>query len=279
MIVQLVEREEVGERIGEKRMSFLDHLSELANRLRRVLIMYFILVALFLILPSKVEAKSLQGLLSGDLSKFVPLTSAVLYKLQKDLLPEGVKLIPYGFTNPVFVYVEIAALMAGIITLPYFYYEMYMFVAPGLYKHEKRFLNYFIVSISVLLTAGLIYGYCVIIPLTLRILLYFNRLAGVTELLYGVSDFYRFVILTLAFTSLFFTFPVFLVLATKFGVVDIGWLKKNKRYVYATVFILSAMITPDTTGVTMLLVSIPFIALYELSLAISKLLVKKSKQF
>jgi sec-independent protein translocase protein TatC len=159
--------------------------------------------------------------------------------------------------------------MAIATALPYIAYEIYMFIAPGLYAHEKKFLKSFIISFSILFVAGGIYGYYLIMPITFKILIIFTQMMGAGKL-YTIDDFYNFVFLGILANAFFFTMPVFIVLAVKFNVISVDTLTKNKRYIYVIVMVITAIITPDPTPVSMLLLSIPFIALYELSIFFAK---------
>ena len=252
----------------ESEMSFWDHLTELAIRLRRIIVVTLALTLIYLLVP--VDMNSLINFLNGKMD-YQPIVVYLLNRIRMDMLGNNtqVLLIAHSFADPVVLYVEAAIVMAIATALPYIAYEIYMFIAPGLYAHEKKFLKSFILSFSILFIAGGIYGYYLIMPITFKILIIFTQLMGAGKL-YSINDFYNFVFLGILANALFFTMPVFIVLAVKFNVITVDVLTKNKRYVYVIVMVITAILTPDPTPVSMLLLSIPFIALYELSLFFAK---------
>ena len=263
------------EELKDKEMSFWEHLAELSLRLRRILISVFVLTFVFMMIPANFDINNFMTLVTGNWMEYRPLVAGVLEKIRTDILPSNsTKLISVQFGNPITIYVEASILLAVIVALPYIAYELYMFIAPGLYPHEKKFIKTFIFSFSILFIVGVIYGYYLIMPLTFQILIYFAVLLG-SEQLFDIADFYNLTFLGLAMTGFFFTLPLFLVLAMKFGVVSPETLSKNKRYIYVGLLIITAIITPDPTPVSMTLLSLPFIVFYEVSLVIGRRITSK----
>jgi len=255
------------EELKGKEMPFWEHLAELALRLRRIVTVVLILTVVFLLLPS--DPSDIFKLLTGDIN-YKPISIYILLKIRDDLVGNlGIKLMAQSFAAPILLYVEAAIVMAIAISLPYIAYELYLFVEPGLYPHEKKFLKSFVFSFSILFIVGALYGYYIIMPITFKVLLLFPALINI-EKLFSVQDFYELVFLGIVANGFFFTLPVFIVLAIKFRLVDVETLSKNKRYVYVIVMIIAAIITPDPTPVSMLLLSVPFILLYELSIFVGK---------
>jgi len=258
------------EELQDKEMSFWEHLAELSIRLRRIIIVVFVLTFIFMMIPSTLDTNSFTPLISGDWMEYRPLVAGILDRVRSDLLPtNATRLISLQFGNPITIYIEASILLAIIVSLPYIAYEIYMFIAPGLYPHEKKFIKSFIFSFSFLFVLGVVYGYYLIMPLTFQILIYFAVILG-SEQLFDIADFYHLTFLGLALTGFFFTIPVFLVLAMKFGVISPETLVKNKRYIYVGLFVVTAIVTPDPTPVSMILLSLPFIVFYEVSLVIGK---------
>ena len=261
--------DEEEEELKDKEMTFWGHLTELAIRLRRIVIVLFALTFIFMMVPASFDMNMFYSVMMGDWMKFRPLIADILNKTESDLLPPHTTLISGGFAVPLTVYLEMSILLSVIVSLPYIAYELYMFIAPGLYSREKKFLKTFIFSFSILFILGVIYGYYLIMPLTFKILIYFSDIIG-SKPWFTIDDFLSLTILGLAVTGFFFTLPVFLVLAMKFGVVSPETLSKNKRYIYVGLLIITAILTPDPTPVSMILLSIPFIVFYEISLVIGR---------
>ncbi len=273
---------------GDKEMSFWDHLAELSIRLRRIFIAVITATFALMILPADLNIGNFMLLFSENWMEYKPLVAGLLNKIRADILPESViqnspvgnssevagllnmtLIYSGGFANAMTIFVEGSIIIALAITSPYIAYELYMFLAPGLYPHEKKFIKTFIFSFTFLFVLGVLYGYYIIMPITFRILLYFPSILGVVKW-FDVVDFYHMIFLGLALNGLFFTMPVFLVLAMKFGVLSPEMLANNKRYIYVGVLIITAIITPDPTPVSMILLSLPFIVLYELSIYLGR---------
>jgi len=271
-VISQMENEEEEEELEGKEMSFWEHLTELAIRLRRIIIVTLTLIGIYLIVPASIpNLKDLYKLFTSGSYDYTPISAYVLERIKMDMLGNSTKvaLISGTFAAPVVVWVEAAAVLAIATASPYIAYELYMFIAPGLYSHEKKFLKRFLFSFSILFIAGILYGYYLIMPITFRVLIYFTQMVGASKL-FTIDDFFQLVFLGLIANGLFFTMPVFLVLAIKFNIIQVDVLQKNKRYIYVIVMIITAILTPDPTPVSMLLLSIPFIFLYELSIFFGK---------
>lgn len=261
----MAEEIEEGE-IEDKEMPFWDHVKELAQRLKVIVIALLVAVLIVMVVPERPE--DLWDALWGGL-EYKPLIAAVLVKMKNDLLPKDTTLIGGTIEDPITLYFEISLIFALIIASPIVAYELYAFIAPGLYSHEKRFLKRFIFGFTIMFVIGVLYSYYFIMPITFKILLIFTDIIG-AEKLFSVRNFYNMIFLGLVSVGLFFTLPVFLVLAIKFGIIDTETLIGYKRYIYVAVITITAILTPDPTPVTMLLLSFPFILLYELSIFLGK---------
>lgn len=249
-----------------KEMPFWDHVAELAKRLRVIVISFLIAIGAIMIIPS--DPKMLTNLLWGSL-EYKPLVSAALETIKRDLLPPGTTLIGSTVEDPITLYFEVSIVFALVIISPIIAYELYQFIAPGLYVHEKRFLKRFVAGFTIMFVIGLIYAYYIILPITFRILFLFTEFVG-AEKIFSVRNFYDLVFLGLVSVGIFFTLPVFIILAIRFGILDVDVLVRYRRYIYIAVFAITAILTPDPTPISMLFLSIPFIILYELSVIIGK---------
>ncbi len=258
----------VEEEVKEEELTFWDHLAELAIRLRRVVIFGFIATVAYLIIPASPD--DLFKMARGEV--YNPLSLYLLERIKSDLL-EGVadkiELIPGTFAAPIELYFQAAIVLGVITTLPYLAYELYMFLEPGLYPHEKKFLKRFVFGFTISFLLGSLYGYYVIMPLTFRILLMFSGMLDLTNF-FNVMSFYELAFLGVVSTGFVFTLPVFLVLAFKFQVLEPDQLAGIRRYLYFGVFFITALLTPDPTPISMLLISLPFIILFEISLWIGR---------
>jgi|Deesub1362B_J571_1020462.scaffolds.fasta_scaffold00005_175 sec-independent protein translocase protein TatC len=254
------------EELEDVEMPFWDHVKELGYRIKRIAIALIVAVLVMMIVPAR--PSDLWDALMGGL-EYKPLIAAILDKMKEDMLPPDTILIGGTIEDPITLYFEISMVFALIIASPVIAYEIYAFIAPGLYSHEKRFLKRFVFGFTVMFIIGVVYSYYFIMPITFRILLLFTDIIG-AEKIFSVRNFYNMIFLGLVSVGLFFTLPVFLVLAIKFGILDTDTLINYKRYIYVAVIAVTAILTPDPTPVTMLLLSMPFILLYELSIFLGK---------
>ena len=243
----------------------MNHITELLERARKVL--YSIIISAFIlsILPSNPR----------DLSptSFKPLISYVMEKIKEDLLPEGVNLITYSWIEVLMVYIALAIMMGTLISSPLIAYEIYMYINPALFPHEKRYLIKFATAFVLLSLFGGIYAYLVLLPITFLILEKVSAWTGALPF-YSLKSFYYFVVLSILGSAIFFTLPIFLTFLVKYNVIDLDTLKRNRPKVFLATLIVTAIITPDPTPLTMFLLSIPFIFLYEISIIASSRLKK-----
>ena len=267
---------EEGRGLEDKEMTFWEHLAELSVRLRRIIGVTLLLTFIMMLIPAKLNWDDILAVMGGDLSRYRPLVSIILTKIREDILPPSlnpneseIEIMSTKFANAITIYFEGSILFALAIASPYIAYEIYMFIAPGLYPHEKRFIKTFVGSFTGLFIIGVLYGYYIILPITFRFLLYFSMILEV-QTWFDVLDFYHIVFLGLILNGLFFTLPVFLTLAMKFGVINPELLSGNRRYIYLGLLIFTAIITPDPTPVSMILLSLPFILFYEIAIVIGR---------
>lgn len=274
----------------------IDHIEELIHRLRISIIA--ILASTFGV--SLVPANLLSAILrtiggyvySGW--QYTPLVVVVMKKIQEDMFAfdrepfryiadllgindVSPRLIASGWFD-VFTVGFYTGLMLGItVASPIVAYEIYMFVNPALYSHEKRMLKIFVASFTVLFLAGAAYAYNFLMPLTFLILLWLTVSTG-AEPLFTLESFFTTVFLGIIATAIFFTYPVLLVMLTRFGVLTPKTLREKWRYIVLGIFVITSVITPDPTPITMLLLSIPFILLYGLALVASEIVYRKKKR-
>lgn len=171
-----------------------------------------------------------------------------------------------GFVLQIYLALAVGAFAA----LPVGFREAYLFVEPGLYPRERRLLVLVAVFSFFLFIAGAFFGFWVIMPPSLSILLGFNDLLGV-ESLYSIRNFVGDLFLVTFFTGVAFTLPVAMVLLSVLGIVPSRVWREVWRYVIFGVLCFSALVTPDGTGVTMVLFSAPVGLLYFLGAGISYL--------
>jgi len=176
---------------------------------------------------------------------------------------------------PIQLYVVASLVFGAALTMPILVYEIYKFVEPALYPHEKRDLYPFLAAFSALFVIGLVFGYKILTPYLIWAMFPFFSAVG-AEIVISIMDFYGLLFITTLANGLFFTFPVLLVLLVKYGVITTEVVRKNRRYVYAALFILTCIITPDGGQIGNFILFIPMVLLLEAGIFFAKRYEKES---
>lgn len=162
-----------------------------------------------------------------------------------------------------------------ILSFPYVIYQFWSFLAPGLYAHERKNARIFIFATSALFFLGVLFGYYIITPLSINFLGSYQ----VSELVSNEFDLDSYIGLVRACVlacGLIFELPIIIYFLSKLGLVNPPFLKKNRKYAIVLILILSAVITPPDVA-SQIIVAIPVLILYEVSIFISKIVVKREK--
>lgn len=249
-------------------VTFWDHLEELFYRLRIILIAVFLSGFIVGFFPVNLgEWLSIATLLNP--AGYTPLVSMVLKFIQADVLPSGIILIAGGLMDTAYVYLVLSLLIGFMISSPITAYELYQFVNPALYPEERKWLATFIVAFLGLFAFGAILSYKVIIPLTFKILLWFITSAGAAPFI-NIRDYMSMVITLIIGVGVVYTAPVFVVMLVGRRVLSARTLEQNRKISYAGFLIVSAILTPDPTILTDIVLMIPFIILFEATVVVSK---------
>lgn len=186
-------------------------------------------------------------------------------------LPQGAHLIATQVTSPFITPLKLALYTALFISMPMILYQLWAFVSPGLYKHEKRLARPLLIAALVLFYMGGAFAYFLVLPAA------FHFLTMVTpqgvEMMTDITSYLDFVMLMFFAFGLCFEVPVAVVILAAVGVVDLDKLRNSRRYAIVGAFAISAMITPpDITSMMML--GIPMTLLYELGILAVRWLIK-----
>lgn len=257
-------------REGGKELTFWEHITELLHLLRRMAYAVVISTVFFMVFPVNID---LESIFSGN-PIYQTVSMFIIRKMQDDFLPPNVELLPIDWFSPMEVYFYVSILLGVLLSLPVIAYEFYKFINPALYSHEKSFLFPFVISFTALFIFGFTLGYLYVLPLTMQMLLLFVGPLGLTPS-YEFAGFFSLVGGVLFLVGALFTFPVFFLLLVKAGIVSTETVTKNRRYLYPGLIIGIALIDPDPTLVTELIVGLPLILLMEISVIIGRRLEKK----
>jgi len=239
-----------------------DHLDELAKRLKIILIS----VAVASIGIASVPA-DLDRLIRLDFSNYRPMISVIIGAMQDTLLPKEVSLIAFTWLDTFYIYFVVAIALGALVSLPVIAYELYQFVSPALYANERKSIFNFVAAFSILFSVGAVYAYFVLLPVTFKILLKFVYQTRIAPL-FSVRDFFNIVALGLLGSGLFYTLPLLIYILVKMDLVDIQTLREYRKQIFVGLLVVTAILTPDPTPFSMLLMTIPFYLLYELTIQI-----------
>jgi sec-independent protein translocase protein TatC len=246
----------------DKELTFQEHLAELASRLKIILYTLVASTIVFMALPADLS-------FLHNPPVFKPLVSVLLNYIREDILPASVKLIAGEITTPLELYILASFALGVAVTLPVMFYEVYKFVDPALYPEERRMVYPFVAAFISLFIAGAVFGYKILSPFMIWALLPFFEALQVEALVY-VMDFYTLVFALVILCGLVFTFPVIFVILVKFNIVGTEILTKNRKYVYAALFIVTALITPDGGPIADIALFAPLVVLLEAGLLVAK---------
>jgi len=239
-----------------KEMTLLEHLIELRDRLKVCLITVGVLTMMMLVFPAEFN-------LSWEaLYAYKPMVSLILDILRGMVLPKDMRLIGLTITAPLELYF-IASLIFGLIfSSPVIGYEIFKYVDPALYPHERRMIYPFMAAFLGLFIGGLLFGLYIITPATFKAMVIFFGLVGAEPVIH-IMDFYNTILIVTVATGIVFTSPVILVLLVRVGIISTDAVTRNRKWIYGAAYIVAAIITPDGGVFTNLLLLGVFVALIE----------------
>jgi len=258
---------------GGKELAFMEHLTELISRLRSVI--YAIVISGIVVMAVPISLDFSQ--MSTTNPWYQTISSFVITKMQSDFLPEKVELLPISWFAPLEVYLFVSLGLAVVISSPVIMYQLYKFINPALHQHERKLVYPFVIVFTGLFLFGFTLGYLVVIPATMRAMIMFTELLGLAPV-YAFSEFFSVVMITLILCGFIFTFPIYVVLLVKVGIVSTEQIKKNRKYIYLAAVILIALIDPEPGFVTEITLIIPIVLLMEISLLIAHRYEKQREQ-
>jgi len=230
--------------------SFISHLVELRDRLLHSLIAVAVVLGVLCIYPGPGEIYDILA---------APLTQA---------LPEGTKMVAIGVITPFMVPLKVTAMVAFVFALPYILYQVWSFIAPGLYAHEKRLGIPLIISSCLLFVLGMSFCYFFVFGQVFRFISSFAP-KSITPAP-DIEAYLSFVMTMFLAFGLAFEVPVALVVLVKMGLVTVEKLKEWRSYFIVAAFVVAAVVTPPDV-VSQLALAIPMCILYELGILASRL--------
>lgn len=185
----------------------------------------------------------------------------------------GNKMIFTGLPEAFFTYLKVSLLTGIILATPVLFYEFWMFVSPGLYRNEKRFMVPVVILSVVFFILGSSFGYFVVFPYGFQFFLGFS--SDTIQAMPSMKEYLGFSSKMLLAFGFVFELPLIITFMAKMGLVSVDFLKKNRKYAVLIFFTGSALITPPDV-VTQVMMAIPLMILYEISIVGARVFQKKS---
>lgn len=189
------------------------------------------------------------------------------------VMPKDTSLIFISYQEGFFFYLKLALTAGLLLASPVIFLQIWRFVAPGLYQHEKKALLPFTVVSTCCFLSGAAFGYLVVFPPAFRFLLGYSN--SFLEPMPAVSEYFSLALFLLLAFGVIFELPVFMVILAKFGVVNAPFLAKHRKYAVLIAFIVAAIVTPTPDPVNQTLMAVPLIVLYEISIIAVRFFAKK----
>jgi sec-independent protein translocase protein TatC len=235
-------------------MTFLEHLEDLRKRLFLCFISVF--VAVF---PAYVFSKDIYRFLARPLTRF---------------LPEGQPLSFLKLTEPFMLYIKVSFITALFAVSPFLFYQIWKFIAPGLYQKEKKYVMPFVLFTTVFFIGGAAFSYYVAYPFACR---FFLDLGSDFKAVITVDQFFNLTVKMLLGVGLVFEMPTLIFFLARMGIVTSKWMVKNIKYAVLAIFIIAAVITPSPDMVNQLILAVPMLVLYGISILVALLFGRERK--
>jgi sec-independent protein translocase protein TatC len=239
-------------------MSFLEHLEELRKR-----IIYSVIAVVMGFFACWGYAEKIFGLMQRP----------IMEALKRNGMAE--KLVYLSPTEPFNLYLKIGLLAGLFVTSPFILYQVWLFISPGLYRHEKRYVFPFMFSTIALFVGGGLFGYKLVYPAALDFLIGYGKQFQPMITIGEYTDLFLTVILGL---GVVFELPILVFFLALMGVVSAGWMWRNVRYSILVIFIIAAILTPTTDILNMCIFAAPMVALYLVSIGIAWLVHPKQRR-
>jgi sec-independent protein translocase protein TatC len=193
----------------------------------------------------------------------------------KAVMPEGDRLIFTNLPEMFFTYLKVAFLSGILVMAPFIFYQLWMFVAPGLYRHEKKYVIPFVVASTILFVGGSLFGYFVVFPFGFKFFIGFSN--EYVKALPSVKEYFSFAIKLLFAFGMAFELPVVIFFLTKMGLVTPETLRKKRKYAILLTFVVGAILTPPDV-ITQCMMAVPLILLYETGILVAVIARKKKEE-
>ena len=231
-------------------MSFFEHLGDLRKRI----INSFIFILIFFLISWHFR-EEIYNWLSVPILQFL-----------------DNKLVYTSLTEPIMMYIKLSFIASLFMGSPLIFHQLWLFISPGLYKKERRYVLPFVIMATVFFLMGGAFGYYVVFPMYVKFLLGFGH---EFNQLIKIKEYFSLILTVLLGLACMFELPVMVFLLSKLGLVTSRFLIKYFKYAVVLIFILAAILTPTPDVINQSIFAIPTILLYLLSILIARFAGKK----
>jgi sec-independent protein translocase protein TatC len=239
-------------------MGFLDHLEELRKRI------------VYSIIAVGIGCAACWGYRERI---YAIMQRPIMDALKKNGLSE--KLVYLNPTEPFNLYLKIAALAGLFLTSPFVLYQVWLFISPGLYRREKRYVTPFMISTIGLFTCGGYFGYKIVYPRALDFLINFGK--QFTPMI-TIGEYTHLFLSIVLGMGLIFEMPILVFFLAFMGILSPGFMLKHFRYAILIIFIIAAIVTPTPDVVNMCIFAAPMVALYAVSVGVAWVVHPKQRE-
>lgn len=235
----------------EVEMSFLEHLEELRWRIIYTLI----------------------GLVAGTVLCWVFIDYIMDVVLLAPAHRTGLHLQNLKPFGQLFVYMQVAIVGGIIISIPNIFYQLWKFIAPALRYSERKYVLLIVIYTSLCFLIGIVFAYFVMLPLSLNVAAQFGSKQIENNI--AIDEYLSIVISIILAAGIVFELPMVSFFLSKLGILKPSFMRKYRRHAIVIIMIAAAILTPGTDPVSQIILAVPLVLLYEISILISKLSVKK----
>ncbi|MCL6494164.1 MAG: twin-arginine translocase subunit TatC [Ignavibacterium sp.] len=245
-------KETEGESYEEKEMTFIEHLEELRWR-----IIY-----------------SLIGIAIGTVIAWIFIDLLVEEILLRPAKENGVSLQNLKPFGQIFLYFQIALIAGLILSIPNVFYQFWKFISPALRKNERKYILAIVIFTTVCFLAGIAFAYFVMLPLALSFAVQFGTQTIKNE--FAVDEYMSIIISVMLAAGLIFELPMLSFFLSKLGILKPSFMRKYRKHSIVIILIAAAVLTPGTDPVSQVILAVPLVLLYEISILVSKFSQKKT---
>ncbi len=192
----------------------------------------------------------------------------------RQALPEGSSLVFINATEPFFTILKVSALAGLVVAFPIIVWQLWSFIAPALYGHEKRLAIPFVFFSSLCFGTGTFFGFTLVFPMIFSFLISYGTNVGGVNAMLSMGAYLTMASRLLIAFGLVFELPIVIFFLARLGIVDHKWLSKNRKFALLLAFVMGAVLTPPDIF-SQASIAIPFIVLYEIGIIVARLFGKK----